>query len=113
MAIAINHDMDQGSNFSFSYVVKGADGLPVNISSGHTAYAQMRRFYSSTTGINFTTSITGTTGNITVSLGSTASANAKAGVWFYDVELHSNGSASVQRLVQGMITGYPEVTKNP
>jgi hypothetical protein len=113
MAVTINRDMDQGSNFSFSYVVKGDDGLPLDIASGYTAYAQMRRFYSSTTGINFTTSITGSTGNITVSLGPTASANAKAGVWFYDVELHSNGSATVQRVVQGMITVYPEVTKIP
>ena len=48
-----------------------------------------------------------------VSLGPTASANVKAGVWFYDVELHSGGSSTVQRVVQGMITVYPEVTKIP
>jgi len=113
MAQTINRDMDQGSDFSFSYVVKGIDGLPVDISSGYTAYAQMRRFYSSSSSVNFTASITGTTGNILVSLGATASAAAKAGIWFYDVELHSNGSANVQRVVQGMITVYPEVTKIP
>jgi hypothetical protein len=113
MATVINHDIDQGSNFSFSYVVKGTDGVPTDISSGFTAYAQMRRFYSSSSSINFTTSITGTTGNILVSLGATASASAKAGIWFYDVELHSNGSANVQRIVQGMITIYPEITKIP
>jgi len=113
MAISINHDLDQGSNFSFSYVVRGSDGLPMNISNGHTAYAQMRRFYSSTTGFDLTTSITGSTGNIIISMNPLNTAKIKSGVWFYDVELHSNGSQNIQRIVQGMITVYPEVTKIP
>ena len=114
MAISINHDLDQGSDFSFSYIVRGSDGIPRDISSGgYTAYAQMRRFYSSTTGFDLTTSITGSTGNVTVSMSSSKTVNIKSGVWFYDVELHSNGSQNIQRIVQGMITVYPEVTKIP
>ena len=113
MAQTINRDMDQGSNFSFSYVVKGTDGLPMNSASGYTAYAQMRKFYTSSSAVSLTTSITGSTGNINVSLGATASAAVKAGVWFYDVELHSSGSTNVQRVVQGMINVYPEITKIP
>lgn len=111
MAISINRDMDQGSDFSFSYIVRGSDGSPMDISMGYTAYSQMRRFYSSTTGFDLTASITGSTGNIIVSMSATNTANIKAGVWFYDVELHSNGSENVQRVVQGMITVYPEITK--
>jgi hypothetical protein len=111
MAISINRDMDQGSDFSFSYIVRGSDGSPMDISTGYTAYSQMRRFYSSTTGFDLTASITGSTGNIIVSMSATNTANIKAGVWFYDVELHSNGSENVQRVVQGMITVYPEITK--
>lgn len=113
MAITINRDMDQGANFSFTHTVKGEDGNTTDISSGYTAYAQMRRFYSSSSGVTFSTAITGSTGSIIVSLGPTATAAIKPGVWFYDVELHSNGSATVQRLVQGMITVYPEITKIP
>jgi hypothetical protein len=113
MAQTINRDMDQGANFSFSYVVKGDDGTPTNIASGYTAYAQMRRFYSSSSAVTLNASITGSTGNINVSLGATGTAAVKAGVWFYDVELHSNGSTNVQRVVQGMVTVYPEVTKIP
>ena len=101
MAQTINRDMDQGTNFSFSHTVKGDGGTAMNISSGYTAYAQMRKFYTTATAVNFTTAITGSTGNI------------NAGVWFYDVELHSNGSANVQRVVQGMINVYPEITKIP
>jgi hypothetical protein len=55
--------------------------------------------------------LTGGTGYILVSLGSTATAQIKAGTYFYDVELMSNNGATVQRLVQGMITVYPEVTR--
>lgn len=113
MAETINRDMDQGSNFSFDYVVKGTTGHPVDISSGHTAYAQMRRFYSSPSAVTLSASITGGTGNVRVSLGATGTAAVKAGVWYYDVELHSNGSATVTRLVQGMLTVYPEITKIP
>ena len=113
MAQTINRDMDQGTNFSFSHTVKGDGGTATNISSGYTAYAQMRKFYTTATAVNFTTAITGSTGNINVSLGASASANVKPGVWFYDVELHSNGSANVQRVVQGMINVYPEITKIP
>ena len=113
MAASINRDMDQGANFSFSHVVRGVDGLPMNISSGYTAYAQMRKFYTSSTAVTLNASITGSTGNINVSLGATGTAAIKPGVWFYDVELHSNGSTNVQRVVQGMITVYPEVTKIP
>jgi hypothetical protein len=113
MAQTINRDMDQGADFSFSYVVKGDDGTPTNIGSGYTAYAQMRKFYSSSSATTLNASITGSTGNIRVSLGATGTAGIKAGVWFYDLELHSNGSKNVQRLVQGMINVYPEVTKIP
>ena len=113
MAITINRDMDQGANFSFTHTVKGTDGFPTDISSGYTAYAQMRKFYSSPSAVNLDAAITGTTGQVVVSLGATASAAVKAGVWFYDLELHSNGSATVSREVQGMITVYPEITKIP
>jgi hypothetical protein len=46
-----------------------------------------------------------------VSLGPTATAAIKAGTYFYDVELQFNNGTTIQRLVQGMITVYPEVTR--
>ena len=113
MAISINKDMDQGADFSFSYTVKGDGGTATNISTGYTAYSQMRKFYTTSNAVTLTASITGGTGNIKVSLGATSTASVKPGVYFYDLELHSNGSANVQRLVQGMITVYTEITKIP
>lgn len=109
MAISVNHDMDQGSNFLFSVVAKGATGVPLDLSSGYTAYSQMRRYPSSKTAVTLSASITGSTGNILVSLSATGTAAVKEGVWFYDVEIAKG--TNVQRVVQGMITVYPEVTR--
>ena len=120
MAISINYDLDQGTDFSFIATRKDSDGVAVAITGGATAYCQMRKFYTSTTAVTFNTSITGATGEIVVSLGATGTSGVKAGVYFYDVELHITplsptgaavSSTKVQRIVQGMITVYPEVTK--
>jgi hypothetical protein len=110
MAVSINHDMDQGADFTFGCTAKDASGLPMDISSGYTAYCQMRRYYSSTDYTSLVTSITGATGDIVVSLGATHTAAIKQGIYFYDVELHGSNS-TVKRVVQGMITVYPEVTR--
>ena len=107
MAISVNHDMDQGSNFVFSVVAKGSTGVPLDLSSGYTAYSQMRRYPSSKTAVTLGTAITG--GTVLVFLSATGTAAVKEGTWFYDVELAYGGST--QRLVQGMITVYPEVTR--
>ena len=111
MAVSINHDMDQGANFSFSILAKDTNGNPVDLSSGCTAYCQMRKHYSSPGYVNLNASLTGGTGYIQISLGATGTANIKAGTYFYDVELLSNNGEITQRLVQGMITVYPEVTR--
>jgi hypothetical protein len=110
MAVSINHDMDQGASFAFTIVAKDSLGNPIGL-SGSTAYSQMRKYYTSETAINFATAITGSTGQIIVSMGPTSTAAVKPGVYFYDVELHSSNGTLVQRLVQGMITVYPEVTR--
>ena len=120
MAVTINHDLDQGTDFSFVATRKDSDGFAVAITGGATAYCQMRKFYSSSTAVTFNTSITGSTGEILVSLGATGTSGVKGGIYFYDVELHvtpKNGAGAavdvtkVYRIVQGMITVYPEVTK--
>ena len=110
MAVSINHDMDQGSNFSFSIVAKGSDNLPLSL-TGSTASCQMRKYYTSGTAITLATTLTGGTGYILVSLGATGTSEIKPGVYFYDVELQSSNGSVVQRLVQGMVTVYPEVTR--
>lgn len=120
MAISINYDLDQGTDFRFIATRKDGDGFPLAITGGATAYCQMRKFYTSSTAVTFNTAITGGTGEILISLGATGTSGVKGGVYFYDVELHVTpkdgsdaavDSTKVYRIVQGMITVYPEVTK--
>ncbi len=111
MATTVNHDMDQGTNFAFTILAKDGNNIPIDLSSGYTAHAQMRKYYSSSNAINLDTSITGGTGYILISKSATGTAAIKDGTWFYDVELEYNDGKATQRLVQGMITVYPEVTK--
>jgi hypothetical protein len=113
MAISINYDMDQGANFAFGFTATDAQtGLPRDFSAGVTAYAQMRRHFSSTDKIDFVTSLTGVSGSfVSCSLGYTGTAETN-GIYFYDVVVHINGN-TVERLRQGMITSYPKVTQIP
>ena len=120
MAISINYDLDQGTDFSFIATRKDSDGFAVAITGGATAYCQMRKHFSSSSAVTFNASITGATGEVLISLGATGSSGVKGGVYFYDVELHITpksgagvavDSTKVYRIVQGMITVYPEVTK--
>jgi hypothetical protein len=105
--------MDQGANFSFNAIARGQDNLPLDISTGFTAYAQMRKFYSSKNAIDLNAEITGPTGQVVVSLGPTGTAVVKPGTWFYDVEVHSHSGDTVHRVVQGMIYVHAEITKIP
>jgi len=120
MAISINRDMDQGSNFRFIATRKDDNGFALGITGGCTAYCQIRKFYSSSAYHDLVATITGGTGEVLVTMGATATAAVKAGVYFYDVEVHTtplNGAGAsvstttVQRIVQGMVTVYPEVTR--
>jgi hypothetical protein len=120
MAISINRDMDQGANFRFIATRKDDDGFALAITGGCTAYCQMRKFYSSSAYHDLIASVTGGTGEVLVTLGSTGTAAVKSGVYFYDVELHLTplsptgtaiGVPRVERIVQGMVTVYPEVTR--
>ena len=98
MAVSINYDMDQGATFSFSLTATNDDGTTKGITSGKAA-------------LGIPSFITGGTGYILVSLSATGTSQTKPGVYFYDVELQSSNGSVVQRLVQGMITVYPEVTR--
>ena len=111
MASTVNHNMDQGSDFAFSIFARDATGNAVDLSTGYAVNSQMRRHYSTQSYVSLTTQITGGTGYIFVSLGATATAGISPGRYFYDVELSSLDGGSVQRLVEGIVTVHPEVTR--
>lgn len=111
MALVVDINIDQGSDFSRVLTVVNDNGTPVNL-TGYTAYSQFRKSYTSTTSYQFATTVTNAAlGQITIALVGSASSLIKAGRYLYDVEVVS--LTSKLRVFQGLVTISPEVTKIP
>jgi hypothetical protein len=108
MATKANLIIDQGSSFSTSIALTDNDGVALNL-TGYTGAAQIRKHYTSSTAVTFTVTIDVPNGEVLLSLTSTQTAAIAAGRYVYDVEL-TIGSL-VSRVIEGIITVTPEVTK--
>lgn len=103
----INLVIDQGTTFTQVISLTGSDDIAVN-TDVYTARGQIRKHYLSNTSVSFTTTLAN--GDLTLSLTSTQTANIVAGRYVYDVEL-VDSSNNVTRLMEGIITITPEVSK--
>ena len=110
MAAVSNLAIDQGTTFSVTITVTDDTGSARNLTN-YTARSQMRKSYYTTANTAFTANLLNPTdGTITLDLSATQTSALKAGRYVYDVELVSN-TATVERLVEGIVTIYPEATK--
>jgi len=109
MAIKANLDIDQGSTFQTTINVTDENDDIVNL-TGYTGVAQMRKHYTSSTSYSFTVSISPVIGTVTLSLTANATANVVAGRYVYDCEL-TDSNGTVTRLVEGIATVTPQVTR--
>jgi hypothetical protein len=110
MAIAYNLFIDQGANFSANVTVKDNTNTVRDL-SGYTARSQMRRSHYSANSTSFTANIgSPASGNVTLSLTNAATANLKPGRHVYDIEIISSANV-VERIYEGIVTVYPEVTR--
>ena len=109
MATKANLVIDQGTTFSADLSLTDDNGEPLNL-EGYAANSQMRKWYTS---INpsavFNASVNAQLGTITLSLEASNTSNLTAGRYVYDVEIN-NGSV-VSRVVEGIVTVTPQVTK--
>ena len=113
MSTTYNLFVDQGSDFAYTYTVKDNTGTIRNISN-YVGRAQLRRSFYSSSNVSFAVTIDdGTTGNVKISLTNAQTANLKYGRYVYDVELVDNvlATANVERVLEGIVVVYPEVTK--
>lgn len=111
MARYLDFSLDQGS--TLNKVLNYTDTNKANISlAGYDVRAQMRRSYYSNVATVINATITDASqGEITISLQANTTANLKAGRWVYDLEANTANDASVIRIVEGIITIMPGVTK--
>lgn len=110
MAIISNLTVDQGSTFSATVDVTDTSGNPTNL-TGYSVAGQVRKSYSSSTAIDFVSSITdGANGVVSISLSDTVTNNMKAGRYVYDVEILSSGGTRT-RVLEGQLEVTPGVTQ--
>ena len=108
MANKQNLYFDQGTSFSQSFTIQHANGVPVDLST-YTGRSHLRKEYTSPTFYEFTVTLGGNTGVVSISLSPTQSSNIAAGRYLYDVEIENNGNVS--RIIEGFCSITPEVTR--
>ena len=111
MATKANIIIDQGSTFSVDLNLTDENG-DILLLGGFTANSQLRRWYTSANAsATFGTYINTEAGVITLSLSSNQSANLTSGRYVYDVELTETSTNTVTRIVEGIATVTPQVTR--
>lgn len=108
MATKANLVIDQGATFSTDLTLSDENGDALNL-SGYTANSQIRKWYTSTNAISFSTAINVDSGVISLTLTANQTASLSSGRYVYDVEI-TNGS-TISRVVEGIITVTPNVTR--
>jgi len=109
MATKANILIDQGSTYTTDLNLTDENGDALNL-SGYSANSQIRKHYTSSNSVTFSTSINAVAGIITLSLTANQTSNLVSGRYVYDVEL-TDASNSVSRIVEGIVTVTPQVTR--
>jgi hypothetical protein len=111
MAQFVELNLDQGADFEFDVDLSEADGTPINVTNYTFSSSLRKSYYSSTATANMTVSIIdAANGNVLLSMNSSTTSNIKAGRYLFDVK-QINDSNVTTRLVEGIITVLPQVTK--
>ena len=110
MAAFTEITIEQGATFSTTVNVEDAYYNPINL-TGYSASSQMRKSYYSSSAANITASVTGTSnGEITLSMTAANTSILTPGRYVYDLIIN-NGANTVTRVVEGIATVLPSVTR--
>lgn len=107
-----NITIDQGADFVYTTTVYGnaSTSNVLTLGTDYTANAQMRQsHYHANATITFECSIA--SNEVTISANNEVTANAASGRYVYDVELKKTADNSKIRVLEGIATVTPEVTK--
>lgn len=113
MATIAYLDIDQGSDFTAEITLENDDSTPINL-LGFNVYSQFRKSYSSTIGYTFNTAIVdGAAGKIELKLLGIDSTLIRPGRYLYDIEIYNTITSAKTRVIEGIVTINPEITKIP
>ena len=107
MATIQNLVIEQAGAFLRTIEITDANGDPYDLTNVVAITAQLRRSYSSSSGLSFTTAVVGapTAGTISISLTAVETLTLRHGRYVYDIYLDDT------RVVEGIITVTPTVTR--
>jgi hypothetical protein len=103
--------VDQGATFESNIDLVDDDGVAINV-AGYIFSGQIRKsYYSLNPTANLTiTVVNSANGNVNITLNAATTTNIKAGRYLYDVKMRDTANV-VTRIVEGIITVTPQVTK--
>jgi hypothetical protein len=102
--------IEQGASYSTTITVNDVYSSTFDL-SGYSVKSQMRKsYYSANATATFTTSISISTGQITLALDAPTTANISAGRYVYDATIKDT-SNNVTRILEGIVDVSPSVTR--
>ena len=108
MATKANIVIDQGTTFNTIVDLKDENGDPLNM-VGYTANSQIRKWYSSANAtVVFTANVSN--GSVALALTANQTSNLESGRYVYDILL-ADSSNAITRVVEGIVTVTPRVTR--
>lgn len=108
MAIKANITIDQGADFSTTISVTDEEGVAVDLTD-YSGAAQLRKWFTSANSTSFDVTLSDST--VTLGLSSTVTAGLTAGRYVYDVELTDTSANTISRILEGIVTVTPNVTR--
>lgn len=100
--------IDQGTTYSTDLNLTDDNGDPLDL-TGYSANSVIKKWYTSSTSIPFTTAINASAGVVTLYLSANQTSAIVPGRYVYDVDL-TDLSGAVSRVVEGIITVTPSVS---
>ena len=97
---AVNITIPQGADFSQVITAKETDGSVRNL-TGYSGSAKIKKHPGSSSSKDFTVGITGSSGEVSISMTSAVTVALDPGRYYYDIKIVS-GVGTVSRLVEGM-----------
>jgi hypothetical protein len=107
MTNKVNLTADQATTFNLTVELNDQSGNALDV-TGYSVKSKFRKHYMSDNSVSFTTSLSN--GQLILSLSANATVNVESGRYVYDVEL-ADGSNNIIRLMEGILTINPAVTK--
>ena len=109
MGSKVNLVIDQGTTFETTVTLRDDAGDILDL-TGYSATGQIRKHYTSSNSTSFSITLGGANGTVTLAMSANTTANVVAGRYVYDVEL-TTASSQVSRIMEGIVTVTPQVTR--